>query len=266
MTLGLLGRGFGRLGAAGAHGHAAGGYSAQTQQFFDRLITLPSAWRQALYSNLIDALVAGGVWSNLDVLMVMAAEASGTAVTNLVSSSFTPTLVTTAGIPVFTVDRGYTGAGVNSCISSNYNAATAGGFYAQNSAMICCWNLTSAAHANPLWRTIANLNIECWPRYTGDLFLSMLNSSATENSITNSDASGLCLTNRTASNAYTAERNNAILATYSTASVAPENGNLFFVMGPFQGAAYAIGASLTTGQKTTLYNALQTYLHAVGAV
>lgn len=239
--------------------------SAEAQQFFNRLMPAPSPVRQVLYASLIDTLVAAGVWAKLDRLAILAAADAPTSLVDLVS-----TTALAASATVFTADRGWTTVGLNSCILSNFNPSV-GGNYTQNSAMVCCWNLSTGISGSQLWRTDADLNVLLYPYVSngGNKTQAIFHGTAGvdySTPLNPGDASGLFMTNRTASNAWTLLRNNTVLASPTHTSTTPEDGNLKIGFGVYQPAAYAMGGALTVPQQTALYNALQTYLHAVGAV
>lgn len=251
---------------------AAGGFSAEVQQFFDRLITLPTAPRQALYADLIDALVAAGVWSKLDALWVYAAADQATALTNLKSSSFAATLVTSGGTPTFTTDVGYTGGGINICVSSGFNPSTAGGNYARNDALVACWNKSPGDSATQLFRFAGTDNgLILFPFYDNPDPTHSTDYRINDNSDTFgdnlvADASGFWLAQRTGANATALYRNDTSVLTGNVASQALVNDTILFLSGPWQGTAAAVGASLNSSQRTAFYNALQTYLTGVGAI
>ena len=112
-------------------------FSTPALAFFARLATQPSAALQVAYNNLINSLVADGIWSALDVLYVFATSASATALTNLVSSSFTATPV---GVPTFTAGVGFSSSGTGNYLTSNYNPHTAGGNLSEDNAFVSVWS------------------------------------------------------------------------------------------------------------------------------
>lgn len=118
-------------------------YSAESQQFFDRLSVQPSTGRKTLYAALIDSLVADGVWAKLDALYAFVSEDDAdtdTALTNLVQAAFKATMV---GTPGFTKDGGFSSSLYNwpagSYIDSNFNPTSAGGCFTLNDAYTAAW-------------------------------------------------------------------------------------------------------------------------------
>jgi hypothetical protein len=247
------------------------GYSAEVAQFLNRLLTLPTPTRAALYAGLIDGLVADGVWSSLDVLCVAGAD-SATMLTDLKSGTYTPSIV---GSITFTADRGYATAlsstvnyvrtGFNPSLADAGSAA-----YKRNSASFGVWQLNAAGGGAvnfPIMRSTADVNVELWPRFSTNGEVAINNAPA---AFANpNDTSGLIVASRTASNAYTVDRNGVQLAALATASAAPENNELLFLYGgstAWRIGAWFFGGGLTAGQRTAVYTRLQTYLSAIGAV
>jgi hypothetical protein len=241
--------------------------SAQVQQFFNRLAVLPSPARQQLYANLINGLVADGIWTKLDALVIAAADNPTTALTNLVQASFAPTLV---GSTTFTTDRGYSTSNPTSIyLSTNYNPSTAGGNFTQNSAMIAAWNITATTTNGSTLRSTAQSNVFIIPYSGGSTSTNLNATSGFSDSDAVADSSGLILLNRTSSANYTADRNGTQIGSHNKTSAAPENNTLNFMYAAqttWTGAGYAIGSSLNSTQRASFYTRLQTYLHAIGAV
>lgn len=238
------------------------GNSSQVEQFFDRLIVVPTTARQTLYANLITSLVAAGVWALLDVLIICATANQPTSFVNLISNNFMPAFNNAGALPTFTADQGWTGAAATINLYSNFNPSTAGGNYAQNSAMVSAWALSTAQVNFPLWTAT---NIEGWPKDSNSYMRGEANSPTEQFVTVSTDSSGFYLTNRTVSNAWTLSRNDTLVGSFTDASAALPNSAIAFGENQ-QLAAYAIGAALTGPQQTALYTILQTYLHAVGAV
>lgn len=258
------------LGLTSNKGVGVAPYSAEVTQFFDRLITIPTAPRQALYAALIDGLVADGLWSLIDELCVAGADGA-TFSTDLKSGAYTPSL----GGLTYTADRGVTGAGSSvSYLLTGFNPSVAdegAAVYKRNSASFGVWQRNAAgggAVNTALLRSAAYGNVVLWPRHSGTDGAVAINN--TPVGFTNAnDTSGLFVVSRTASNAYTVDRNGVQLAALTTASAAPENNEMALLYGSgtavWQVAAWFFGAGLTVGQRAAVYARLQTYLAAIGA-
>lgn len=86
-------------------------------------------------STIIKSLDAAGVWSSLDRLWLFAAENATQALIDIKALAS----ATAVNSPTFAVSRGYTGNASSSYINTNFNASTAGGNYARNSASMGAW-------------------------------------------------------------------------------------------------------------------------------
>ena len=115
------------------------------------------------------------------------------------------------------------------------------------------------------------------PKYSDGKAYFRINSdsAAAGASITNSNASGHYVANRSASNATQGYRNGASILTNSNASTSTNAANFFDLAedngstpgtfgGPWQIASSSIGSSLSSGDVTAFYNRLRTYMTAVG--
>jgi hypothetical protein len=242
-----------------------GSNSPQFQQFLNRLVTLPSAPRQALYSSLINSLVPDGTLSALDALWVAGADIA-TNLTSLVSGTFAGVV---SGAPTFTVDRGFTCNNSVNIITTNFNPSAGGQNFSQNSASFGAWNLTSftPSFEVDLLRLNPGAAADFLYIITGPQMGAQLNSSGAAQ-FASTGSTGWVFGNRSSSSLQTISQNNTQLGTNATASTTPDNGPLLWWGNSVgqQFAAVSLGGSLSSGQQTTLYTALQTYLHAIGAV
>jgi hypothetical protein len=115
-----------------------GGLDADARTLVAAMSVAPSSGRAQLISTTIKALKAAGLWTLIDALYLTAAHDSQAALLNWKNPG-TWTLAPTNS-PTFTVDRGYQGDGATSYLSATgYNPSTAGGAYAQDSALIGAW-------------------------------------------------------------------------------------------------------------------------------
>jgi hypothetical protein len=242
-------------------------YSTEAKQFFDRLFTPPTQTRANLYATYIDTLKVSGIWTKLDVLVLYAARDTATALTNLISGTFQPYIYVKAIPPTFTADVGFTGTGVNGNVKLGFNPFSDVGNYTQNSACMFCWGFTTAQITAVIMGVSGNGKVELWPLYRDTHTYWALNTNGSkETSRLGVNSSGFWLVNRSASNAEQLYRNGALVATGPTASTTPENGLIACPIGGYQVGMAGCGAKLTAGEVNTLYNATQTYLHAVGTI
>jgi hypothetical protein len=245
-----------------------GGYSAEAQQFFDR-ISDPGTTRKNLYAACIDSIVSAGVWAKLDALYIFAANSQSNALTNIKQSSYGATAVNS---PTFVTDRYFQGDGSTAYLDSNFNPTTASSpNFTQNSACNFGWVLNNATNANRVLGAVSGTANRLVPRSTTNNAQWEINQT-TANTVSNSDSSGLFLLNRSGSAAARLYRNGSELQTSTAASTAPANSNFTAFRnasaynGTHQLAVWGFGASLDATEQSDLYNALLAYLQGVGAV
>lgn len=240
--------------------------SAEAQQFFDRLLTPPVAVREALYVSFIDDLVAAGVWAKLDALYLYTAADEATGLTNLIQTAYQGARHPIFGSVTFTANAGFSSSGGN--VTSNFNPSTASGaHFTRNDACVFAWSYTTTQINGPFvidldgaGATIGNVAI--FPKWSDGKAYSRCNAGADMGPTNSGNSSGLFLVQRTASNAQAVYRNDSLLGSDSAASTALANGDLC-VRCNHNARIFGIGASLTAGERTALYNALVTYITAV---
>jgi hypothetical protein len=242
--------------------------SAEAQQFFDRLLTPPTAAREALYNALIDGLVADGVWAKLDALYIFAAADEGTALENLIQTTYQAARWQSSGAATFTIDQGFNaGSGLRQ-VTSNFNPSTATApKFTQNDGMVFFWSYTTAQISQPAVLIQAILGagldtVSIYPKWSGGQIYARCNG-ATDLTGTNSgDSSGLYLVQRTASNAQALYRNSTLMVSNSAASSAVSNGQIACRC-EHSTRCFGIGSSLTAPQRAALEARLTTYIAAV---
>lgn len=102
---------------------------------------------QTAYVTLICGLVTDAVWTKYDAVYVLATSDTVSAKLNLVSTSFS---LVPNNSPTFTADQGYTGNGSNAYLETNFNPATAGGNFTQDSAHLASWDIIKNTAAGKL--------------------------------------------------------------------------------------------------------------------
>lgn len=240
--------------------------SSEAQQFYDRLLTPPTTAREAIYNALIDGLVTDGVWAKLDVLNVACAFDEATALENLIQLSYQSAREQSAGAATFTVDAGWSAGSILRRVTTNFNPSTAvSPKFTQNDGMVMAWIYSTAQiNQNALGVGVAGVDsgsIEIYPKYSDNKVYANLN--GTEFGPTaGADSSGCFIVQRTASNAAAIYRNDTLLGSDTSASAAVTNANIFLRC-EHSTRAYAVGASLSAGERTALYNRLATFITAV---
>lgn len=253
------------------------GYCRQSVQFFNRASVLTPI-RKLLYDRMIRSLVASGVWQKLDVLYVFAAPDNTTALTNLVSSSFSG--IISGHVPTFTADQGFTGNGSSAYIDSQFVPSTAGGNFTQNNCHISFWDLSSrtVANAGIHMGTIGSSvgNTQAAANFTANEFLIQMTAGASAN-VSEANAQGHHIASRTDSSNMLGYKNGAQALTSATASNGLSDHSILILcrnssvntaqqFTSDEIASASIGGGLSSSDSLVLYTALQRYLHAIGAV
>jgi hypothetical protein len=252
------------------------GYSSLVAPWVLRQPTVPNSTDMGYYTTLLNSLNSASLLAELDALFVFAAPYAGNAVVNMIQQ---PWALTPTNSPTFTAYRGYTFNGTNQYLTGTFKPGVScvgtytGSQYRLNSANFFVWvlntNSSGAAFGtgdnggnNP-----RNLIYPLKPGNIWDVQINNFN----DLSGAGADSSGLWVVSRTAANLYTVYRNGASVG--SAADVADAAENLPFTVGLgdithyFNGqiAVAGWGAGLSGGDVTNLYNALQAFLHSVGA-
>ncbi len=225
---------------------------------------------------------AAGCGSHLDVLYIFATVSTTEANRNICGTSFSATAV---GAPTFSAYVGYTGTDTMTAVNyfdTGFNGSTAGGAYAQNAAHVSAWSNTNAQAVNGgsligSGTMFGNNQVTyIFPKDAAGNFNSQTNDNAAgPGAGANANSTGWYLGNRSGANANQQFKNGASFATPNTASGALVNLNTYVLAANFggiaqDGAGYqltmaSIGGDLNTaGLVTPFYNALRSYMTAVG--
>jgi hypothetical protein len=250
------------------------GYDPDAQAYFAAMSVQPDATRKGLINDYIVGLKTDGVWSLLDLVYLLASHDSQAAGLNAKTPA--SNVITVNGTCTFTTDGGYTSNGTTGYLDTNFNPATAGGNWTQNSASLFSWvNATTSDTASTTQATWGNTVAGAYilPLRTSGTFRTMLNG-------TGAQTFTAVLTTRLGSRA--ASRQGAAVTdgqvngaafgtTNATASQAPtsENANLLRFGASYNGndrvALATLGGGLTGTQMTALHNRSSTFLTAIGA-
>lgn len=246
-------------------------YDPSAEALFARMTSQPTPVRKKLYSDLIVALKDSGVWATLDALYVRAAHSSQAARLNIVQEAFTSTAVSS---PVFEVDRGYTGDGSSSYLDWNLNPVTDVGLkLSQNNMAFSVWMSDSNPGSNAYDAGQGGTtNTSIIARNTNNQIITRPQcASNMGSSSTITDVKGLTGWGRSDGLNASLYKNGARLfftgAIASSALVSSKFTSLRASTG-YSGrrvSAEALGTFRTTAQELALYNALNTYMTAVGA-
>lgn len=243
-------------------------FTTEANALFAAMTTPPTLVRKILINSTIVSLMASGAWALLDVIYGHAAADSQAGRLNWKNPAlFT---ATTVNGPTFTADRGFTGDGATSYLTTGFNPATAGGNYTLNTAYMGRWSLTNSATGS---RDIGNANGFIGARSAVASMVSRANNSATQTILVFTDGSGWIDWLRQDSAGYTVERDGvnvssavAISSSITSASIEvlraggatfSNNQIAFDVVG---------GGVISAPIRTSIRTSIQTYLQGVGAV
>jgi hypothetical protein len=230
-------------------------------------------------TTLICGLVADGVitgdlsttgcGTTLDVLYIFAQQNSTDALLNLCGTSHA---ATTVGAVTFTTYTGYSGFGggvSGKYLSTNYNASTAGGNYAQNSGSIGVWPDAVFTEVSPL--ITDNGGDYIYPAFTGNVFYARVNNGSTGSVPTPGlpTTKGEFVGDRSSSASVVPYWDGIAQTAQTGTSSAPTNATMIIGSdgtnpGTNEVLSEAhIGASLGS-LNLAMYNRLRTYMTAVG--
>jgi hypothetical protein len=245
----------------------AGGCT-QATSFLARTSGLNGAHTIA-YTTLICGLVTDGVWTKLDFLHVYGTQDATNALLNLVSSSFSATLV---NVPSFTADQGFTGDGSTSYINTGFNPSTAGGNYTQNNASFGMYDRTSTVIVtnSPLMGTYDGTNVSAYYPNGGDNFLyARINSGFDGGAGASINHQGFFMLSRTGATAVAVFKNGSSLYSTATSSTGLPNNSFFTLAANFSGtpttpladqvAADFAGGGLNTTDLSNLSSRVNTF-------
>lgn len=260
-------------------------YSDEATALFARMTSEPSDTRKGLIDTLVTSLKSGAssgsnIFAKLDALYVMAAADSQAAGLNWIADAHNIALFNT---PSFAADRGYTGIytgdpATGSYLDTGFNPTTAGGLYSLNSSHISFWSRTSVAPGlsgfGDMGVREGLLEAGAWSGSNAGFTINSATSGFGHNNTINvTDGLGSYLFNRSGNAAEEAYKNGSAITLNQGAKTATAlpNGNIVIgssLSGIISGRQYAaagFGASLSAAEALDLYNALATYMTAVGA-
>jgi hypothetical protein len=245
-------------------------FSTETKRFLDRLITTPSVARQALYNTFITTLVSAGIWSKLDIMMLIGSD-DATSCTNLISSDYPfARNFQTSTSNTFQPNLSFSSRNNNSAMLTHADLAKTQN-YKYDSGMIGCWNLNANASSivgsgfGPgLWTDTVSSLVRLSPSDAAGDIIIQSNSATTDSFANPGDTRGFYVVNRTSSTSFDLYRNAVNLNTFArNATPFAVTDPINFGAGPLQICAFCVGDQLTSGQITTLYNAISAYRTAI---
>lgn len=246
-----------------AFGQGNGGFTAEAMALIARMSPAPSYTRKVIINQLVADLIAGGVWNDLDVLYVYAADAGANAKLNWKSSSYTA-----IGSPTFTTDRGFTGDGVSTYLTCGGYGPGVGQF-AQNNHSYGAWVRASVSGTN-----MGVYDGGVPSGYTKIDQAQGIDGGSLD-SVVYGGSTGLLANSRQASLSWSAYRNGSLAGTKTGSNYAVPTyqfyvlaanaaGSSVFYSDSQVSAAFA-GKGMDATKMAALYNALARYMTSVGA-
>jgi hypothetical protein len=232
----------------------------------------PNAGWKAAFVTFYQTLATAGVWSKLDWLSLPTVDEQGWRV-----NARRPSVVASA-VNSPTYSLGFTGNGTTSYLNSGWNASTISGLYTQNDAHMGVWignNVTSNTQYD-IGTTVGDMNT----RDTGGNYVTHAGSASVTTIAGATTSVGHTAWVRTSSTVGVVYRNASSVGAIATTSAARGNSPMLFCArnggtgGSTTPASFSTrkviaahwGASLSSGDMTAFYNALSTFLTAVGAI
>jgi hypothetical protein len=268
MRLGAMGA-RGGFGSAGVLGGAVN-YNAASLAFFAAFTTPPSAARKTLINNCVVALINAGIWSQLDILYMLAAADSQAATINWKNPG-TFNLVA-VNSPTFSADRGFTSDGSTSRLRTQFTPSTNGVNFTQNSASAWVYCRTDVAeNVNDIGNT-SNPATKIATRLVGNNAAASVND-ITPTNVANASSIGFFGSSRINSTTKRLWKNGVQIGTDQAVSSTAYTNTEQWMLGcnggtpqfsTKQQSCGAWGANLT-GLESAFYTAILTYLQGVGA-
>lgn len=239
---------------------------AATAALVARMTLPPDVARIGAIDRLVATLSDSGIWTKLDVLVVLAAHHPQAALLNWKGAAYD---ATTIGTPVFVADRGFFTDGSDDAIDWGW-APASGVAYAQNSGMFGAWFRKGDRNGVSPVGTQTGTGCALNPRSSADALAGRINSTAVSAGGTVTTGYGLSIIDRAGAAAVQLYRDGTAVGAVSTAtssarpSVPMGSGKAGGVFADGQYCAHVAGASLSPGEHRALADALSVYMTAVG--
>jgi len=244
------------------------GFSAQTEALSARFTTPPTAARKALINNLFAAASSHGWLQHLDVLNLIGADEQAST-RNWIEDAFNTVNVNSVA---FTADDHFATDGTTNYLDMVYNAATDGGNFTQNDALVGVWVINNTGVANSLIGWFDGTDgVSINPRSNTNLASFRINQVAAPTTASASSI-GLWTVERTAAAVWQAFHDGASFATGTDASTAANSASMN--VGRLTGASFRAnqvavwmqGSSMGATKQADMHADILAYLQGIGAV
>lgn len=183
------------------------GYTSAAVALFARMTVQPTAARKRLINRTIKKFIADGVWDKLDAIYLTAAHTSQAGRLNWKGATFELTPVNT---PTFTTDRGYSGDGVDDCLTTGFTPFSSGTMTADDHHMgVWMQGSTPPLTCCPL----GNDRLSVWPNVSDTVRMTSASPSFNDSARGGGTAPGHVSLSRTGSAGYKQFKDGAPLAT-----------------------------------------------------
>lgn len=250
-------------------------FNAATTSWVAQVVTnggTVSSGQKMIVDNLIVALTTAGAWAKMDDAWLLSSESSVQALTSLKQLR----LATAVNAPTFTVRDGYAFDGATNYIRTGFIPSTHAVSMTGSNMRIEDYSLNASASS-------AGFNAGATSGGTTRILLRNLSGSSmtfglnsTSTAITNPSSQGMVSTSRTGAGVFEAFRNGVSLGTAVPTSTGTTLTNIEIYIGALNSSGVAnnfrssrmgwvsVGASLTAAEELAAYNAVQTYMTALG--
>lgn len=192
-------------------------YLPESEAIFAAFTTPPSTARKNAIDTFVRALIASGMWAELDTFYVMAAADAQASTINWRAPATFP--LVQVGTPVFAADQGWTSAGT-SWLSTGYNmGAESGRKVLVNDHSFYAASLTNTSEANATTFLAGSARLVVQPRNNSAAYSSRSASGSTDTgAVSENVGKGLFGIRRNNSANYQRDRNGTVHATVTRAS------------------------------------------------
>lgn len=247
------------------------GYQPEAASYFAAMTVAPDDTRKGHINTFVTALKSAGIWTKLDRLFLFASHDAQAGLLDLLNPAQSASAVAS---PTFTTNKGFKGNGTDSYVDSNFNPTVGTNNYVKDSGYFGVWvNTSGTTNSTASCGWLATNGTVLILRSTSSTMSGRLNSSATLAGTSGATTTAIGMSSVNRSNATTLRlskdgvkqveaTNNSATMVNATFCYGRSTSTTFH--GTYTWAAGIIGGSLTETEVTNLYNALNTYLTAVG--
>lgn len=265
--------------ASGAVSLTVNALDTDARTYIDAMTTRPTSARMGDINTLVTALKSASIWTKIDHLHLLAAHHEQASRLSLKTPGTFTLVALAAGTPstspTFTVDRGWLGAGADATIggylAGSFNPVTGTNQFAQDSAHLAVWvHQASSGLTQGNYREAGGGQALIATKNPTALLWQFANAAAADTVAQTGDGTGFYAWSRQSSASFHAYQGTTDLGTITRTSAAPISGAFNILRGGSRYsnarvAAACWGSGLSGTEITALYDALHTYLVAVGA-